>query len=327
MSCSVSGHRPSAIALGLALVLATSATSVLPARAQGGFPDIRLWGYPGAYQAKPDSIREQARTIAVRWMRDPAAEARPDFGGYRIYRVFNSPDTARMVLIRRFSVNQGDSLVMWHFKPINASTPDSQRIATFIDPDSSGAFFKRCRRDSIGKCYSPGDSIIVLIPPPGPHDGFRTWYSITYEARNQTSADYLDLFVPDTLRCSNPDRSTCPNLNHKARNMTGPFEPTAGPTSNLRRVAVVPNPFRATEAWDLSGANEVHFINLPAQSKIRIYTVAGDLVAELHHSDPVRDFERWDLKNGQGRDVSSGIYMYRVESASLFFQDRFVVIR
>jgi hypothetical protein len=312
--------------LGLALVLGIGA-SPMRALAQG-FPEIALWAYPGAYQAGSDSIREQSRTITLRWMRDPEAEARPDFGGYRIYRVFNSPDTSRMALIRRFSKQFGDSLIMWHFPPIDSATPESERIATFVDPDSSGTFFKRCRRDTSGRCYSPGDSIIVLIPPPGPHDGFRTWYSITYEARNITSNDYLDMFVPDTINCHNPDPATCPNLNHKALNLTSvAVEPTGGPTSDVQRVAVVPNPFRASEAWDLQGGNEVHFINLPPQAKITIYTSAGDRVIELLHNDPVRDFERWDLKNGKGASVSSGIYMFRVEAGSFFQQDRFVVIR
>jgi len=89
----------------------------------------------------------------------------------------------------------------------------------------------------------------------------------------------------------------------------------------------VPNPFRGGEAWDQTGSNEVHFINLPTQAKISIYTVAGDKVAILNHSDTVHDYELWNLKNGRGRDVSSGIYIYRVESTNFFFQDRFVVIR
>jgi hypothetical protein len=71
----------------------------------------------------------------------------------------------------------------------------------------------------------------------------------------------------------------------------------------------------------------VHFINLPPQAKISIYTVAGDLVVVLNHSDTVHDFERWNLKNGRGKDVSSGIYMYRVEATNFSLQDRFVVIR
>jgi len=293
------------------------------------YPDIAMWAYPGAYRPTggPDSVVARPRTTTLRWVRDPLMEARVDFGGYRIYRVFYSPDTTRLQLIRRFSINSQDSLTMWHFPNIDESTPIGQRIATFIDPDSSGAFFKRCRRDSLGLCFSPGDSVLVLIPPPGPHDGFRTWYSITYEARNILSNDYLDMNLSDAIACTDTNRSLCPNLNHKARNMTGPVEPTVGSTQNLQTVSVVPNPFRSSEVWDPVGGHEVHFINLPAQARIRIYTVAGDLVTILEHNDPVRDFERWNLKNGQGKDVSSGIYIYRVESASFFKQDRFVVIR
>jgi hypothetical protein len=321
------GTLSTQLLLVLALALGAGAGAVKTARAQT-FPSIKLWAYPGAYQNAADSLREQARTITLRWMRDPVAEAMPSFGGYRIYRVFHTPDTTRLELIRRFSKQQTDSLIMWHFATISGATPDDQRIATFIDPDSSGSFFKRCRRDSLGQCYSPGDSIIVLIPPPGPHDGFRTWYTITYEARNEASNDYIDLFVPDTVGCPYAQRDSCPNLNNKLRNlMASPVEATIGPTANLQRVSVVPNPFRASEVWDLAGAHEVHFINLPPQAKITIYTVAGDRVAELQHSDTVRDFERWDLKNGKGNAVASGIYMYRVEAASFFFQDRFIVIR
>jgi len=170
----------------------------------------------------------------------------------------------------------------------------------------------------------------VLKAPPGPHDGFRTWYAITYEARN-TGLDgtYEDMFVPDTAHCADPSHPhTCPNLNNKLLNIIPqPVEPTAGPTANLERVIVVPNPYRAHVPWDQIGGSEVHFINLPSSSRIRIFTVAGDLIRELNHSSPVVDFERWDLKNANGKDVSSGIYMFRVEAQSFSFQDRFVVIR
>src|SRR5262249_6144261 len=129
-------------------------------------------------------------------------------------------------------------------------------------------------------------------------------------------------------RCSNPaNRATCPNLNHKLRNLAGPVEPTGGPTPNLEHVLVVPNPYRGSEVWDPPGQGEVHFINLPSRSKIRIFTAAGDLVREIQHDDSIRDFERWDLKNGSGQRVASGIYVYRVESGSFHFQSRLVVVR
>jgi len=92
-------------------------------------------------------------------------------------------------------------------------------------------------------------------------------------------------------------------------------------------VLAVPNPYRGSEVWDQPGQSEVHFINLPSTAKIRIYTAAGDLVRELNHNDKVRDFERWDLKNGAGLAVASGIYMYRIESGLFHFQSRLVIIR
>jgi hypothetical protein len=214
------------------------------------------------------------------------------------------------------------------------STVVNDSILTFVDPDSTGRFVKVCRRPGtgIGRCESPGDSIFILVAPPGPHDGFLTWYSIAIERKNTTDPDYEDLFVPDTLnnfaRCTDPnDRATCPNLNHKLRNLAGPVEPTSGPTANLEKVLAVPNPYRGSEVWDPPGQGEVHFINLPTQAKIRIYTAAGDLVREIQHNDKVNDFERWDLRNGAGQSVASGIYMYRIESGLFHFQSRLVVIR
>jgi hypothetical protein len=330
--------------------------------ARPAFPRIPICAFPGAYNdsslikpnrcvgsfqgPRPDSVRQQARTITVRFLRDRAAEARLDFGGYRIYRVQNTPDTTQMVLIRRFSRQSGDER-MWNFSDLDtlvtSTTPLAYKchgqvvndsVVTFVDPDSSGNYVKDCRRiDRFGRCLSRGDSAFRLVSPPGPHDGFRTWYAITYELKNATlDATYEEMFVPDTLdnyaRCGTPgDPRSCPNLNNRLINLTPvPVEPTGGPTANLEQVSVVPNPFRAKEAWD-QNQNELHFINLPAHATIKIYTVAGDLVTQLEHVDPVRDFARWDLKNQNGKDVASGIYVYRIEAGTFTFQNRFVVIR
>ena len=356
------------------LALALVAGAGLPggASAQSGFPKIAVWAVAGAWQDStlefpkrcvgqftgplPDSIREQPRTITLRWHRDRLAEARRDFGGYRIYRVTNrtslvtgQPDTTSMVLLRRFSVNAGDE-ISWHFSLVDTVSSSAtylrfmcngkemaDSVVTFVDPDSIGQYVKICRRtnppgDPKGICLSPGDSIYKLVAPPGPHDGFRTWYAVTYEGKNLLDNNYEDLFVPDTMGviapCFGAPPDSCYNLNNKLTNVISmELEPTAGPTNDLERVAVVPNPYRATEAWDTPGGHEIHFINLPSHAKIKIYTVSGDLVVELTHDDTVRDFERWNLKNQNGQDVASGIYMYRVVSGTLSFQQRFVVIR
>jgi hypothetical protein len=355
----------------VALALVASAGFCSAARAElMPFPQIEVWAYPGAYQdsthirpnrcvgafqgPQPDSLAPRERTVTVRFTRDRIAEARRDFGGYRIYRISVVPDTTRAVLIRRFSTNVG-SEITWNFSRVDTTTLEfmcngavvNDSIITFVDADSAGQFEKVCRRvDHLGRCLSIGDSVWKLVSPPGPHDGVRTWYSVTYEARNRLDNNYEDLYVQgprDTLddyaRCTVPgDSTTCPyiNLNNLAANVSNgtptdpfgqPVEPTPGPTQDLQRVTVVPNPYRATEAWDLPGQHEVHFTNLPPQARIRIYTVAGDLVATIDHSDPVRDFARWNLKNQNGQDVASGIYMFRVETDVFAFQDRFVIIR
>jgi hypothetical protein len=355
------GRGRTLLVLTLVAAALAVAAGAVPARAQSETPQqfwhIPVWAQPGAWQDStvlfptrcgglfqgplPDSLREQARTITVRFLRNPRVEALPGFGGYRIFRVTGTPDTSRMMLIRRYSVNPGDE-VFWHFSTVN---PDSLKfycngqlaydnVLTFVDPDSNGSLQKVCRHvDHLGRCLSLRDSVWALVPPPGPHDGFRTWYTVTYERKNTLDNNYEEWFVPDTTdnwaRCGTPgDTATCPSLNSRFANMISePVEPTAGPTVNLTTVSVVPNPFRAREAWDAPGGNEVHFINLPRNARIRIYSVDGNLVRELHHDDLIRDFEPWDLKNGSGKDVASGIYMYRVEAASFSAQNRFVVIR
>lgn len=353
-----------------ALVLAVAAgTWASAARAASNFPEIPVWANPGAWQDSTllrdelgnirfrsrcvggfkgplaESLAVLPRVITVRFLRDRTAEARPDFGGYRVYRMTNAPDSSNATLIRRFSTNAGSELT-WNFSRLNPATMNyicttpggssvvHDSIVTFVDPDSNGQFVKVCRRPGTltGRCQSPGDSIFILSAPPGPHDGFLTWYSITYERRNTTDTDYEDLFLPDTLdnfaRCTDRNqRGTCPNLNGKLRNLAGPVEPTGGPTVDLERVLAVPNPYRGNEVWDQPGQGEVHFINLPQQSTIKVYTLAGDLVREIEHSSSVRDFERWDLNNASGKPVASGIYMYRVVAGTFHFQNRLVVIR
>ena len=111
-------------------------------------------------------------------------------------------------------------------------------------------------------------------------------------------------------------------------------QPSSPPASNLERVGVVPNPYRGSAEWDPGpGQSRVHFIHLPARSTVRIYTSNGELVRELVQ-DPNANLGgetgelAWDLKNGQGRNVVSGIYIYQVESPQGHnIKGHFVIIR
>ncbi len=370
-----------AASVALALVAGAIGAAFSPTlvHAESGFPTIRAWALVGAFKdssdtprgsvvclgslgPRSDSLVVRPQTISLRFLRDRQAERRPDFGGYRIYRMINAPDSTgarcsstpvNAVLLRRYSLNSGSELT-WNFSRMDSVSGEfmcgghvvHDSVVTFVDPDSSGNWVKGCA-PTAGGSPTHCDSVFKLVAPPGPHDGFRTYYAITYEGINGTDANYEELFVPDvSTYCDttglglinagmDPDSvlyrhmvlSGHPNQNNVFRNLIGPVQPTAGPTADLEHVKVVPNPYHASAEWEVSGSNELHFTNLPSQATIKIYTVSGDFVRELHHADRVNDFERWDLKSGTGHTVASGIYIYRVTGSGYSYQSRFIVIR
>jgi hypothetical protein len=134
-------------------------------------------------------------------------------------------------------------------------------------------------------------------------------------------------------------------------------------------VWVVPNPYRGftsindrPSSWDLTPnasdptGTHIDFFGMPAgRWTLRIFTVSGDLVAELHSDDTVNESvrttvtnptnnqvynganrqqdnpndgqARWNLISRNGQDVVSGIYIFVVESSQGTQRGRFVIIR
>jgi len=73
----------------------------------------------------------------------------------------------------------------------------------------------------------------------------------------------------------------------------------------------------------------ITFSNLPSECSIKIYTVSGGFVRELHHSDlagPVGQ-EKWDGSTSSGDHAASGVYLWRVESSADSKNGKLMVIR
>ena len=106
-------------------------------------------------------------------------------------------------------------------------------------------------------------------------------------------------------------------------------------------VYVVPNPAttESMQPWTLGPNNndptglKVEFRNLPSdRGTIRIYTVAGDLVEQISFDGRTGDGSaKWDLVTRNGQDVTSGVYIFSVETdTNATFKrniGKFVVIR
>jgi len=100
-------------------------------------------------------------------------------------------------------------------------------------------------------------------------------------------------------------------------------------------VWVVPNPYRAGASWEREPVvgdvftRHIDFMGLPrARARIRIYTLAGDLVQTIDHDGSTGDGEvPWNLISRNGQDVESGVYLFTVESSLGHQVGRFVLIR
>ena len=96
---------------------------------------------------------------------------------------------------------------------------------------------------------------------------------------------------------------------------------------NAGEVLVVPNPYRVDQDYTFeSGGWEgrsgvwderkrvVKFIHLPVRCKIRIFSLAGDQIAELDHDDPVKGEIEWNLVSESNRALASGVYIFTVDA-------------
>ncbi len=93
-------------------------------------------------------------------------------------------------------------------------------------------------------------------------------------------------------------------------------------------IYVFPNPLRANEGLPGQEGETVVFTNLPANSRVWVFTTAGDIVADLGPELMNEGNIEWNTRNKENESVSPGVYMYKVEMPSR--QDhwgRLVIIR
>ncbi|PKM97926.1 MAG: hypothetical protein CVU79_05705 [Elusimicrobia bacterium HGW-Elusimicrobia-3] len=76
----------------------------------------------------------------------------------------------------------------------------------------------------------------------------------------------------------------------------------SNPGTGLAAVKIYPNPYRPNSVSDV-----MHFANLPAGARVKIYTFLGELVRSLKAD--VNGMAHWDGANDDGRAAASGVYI------------------
>ncbi len=90
---------------------------------------------------------------------------------------------------------------------------------------------------------------------------------------------------------------------------SGTADPVAGET-----IYVYPNPLRRDAGIPGSEGETVVFTNLPPESRIRVFTTAGDDVMNLGPETMQAGNIYWNTRNSEGEPIAPGVYLYKAES-------------
>ncbi len=98
--------------------------------------------------------------------------------------------------------------------------------------------------------------------------------------------------------------------------------------NSLDSVVVVPNPFIVRSNYNESEfVKKMLFMNLPADSKVTIYTISGEKVISFVHEDTQTGNEFWNLRSMNNQEVAPGLYIYTVEYGGDKQIGKFAVVR
>jgi len=97
---------------------------------------------------------------------------------------------------------------------------------------------------------------------------------------------------------------------YRWQSFTVPTEETPTLSTDLSKAIVYPNPIRPNEHH----TGKVTFANLPTDTLISIYNVAGALIEQLKVEDADRGKKEWFMLNGAASEVTSGVYLYVLEA-------------
>ncbi len=248
---------------------------------------------------------------------DPATQDRSfslvmqDFQGYAVWRA-SVADPHQMELIGLYDKNNPETCIEGYCG------------------DESVHIVPGCFHEKRAACFDFSDPDTARFFDGDIFDGFVYYYAVTTFDYGNTALANPQSLTADMLfspRFLGDDLSPFPgegNIVQFRVNLPADDEAPA------EEVYVVPNPLRLTSSGLATAirGEEVMFKNLPPQSHVQVFTVDGDLIADL---GPERQEGRnmsWITRNEDGQLLASGVYIYRVEvSGRDDYYGKLVIIR
>ena len=95
-------------------------------------------------------------------------------------------------------------------------------------------------------------------------------------------------------------------------------------SGDMKEIKVVPNPYVMTNMMETQVSNpflnqrrKLLFTHIPADCRIRIFTVSGVLVDEINvHNEPDNGIIHWDMLTRENLEIAAGMYIYHIESGA-----------
>ncbi|KAB2926282.1 MAG: hypothetical protein F9K22_00100 [Bacteroidetes bacterium] len=172
------------------------------------------------------------------------------------------------------------------------------------------------RENRVNNKWEYGEAIVFRTPPPYRTVSNNTMFQVTFTLKDSSYVAGGEVFQFLTRQPFNSsDKFTFTTA-------AGRFSPELA-SRQLDRIRVVPNPYVAVNDIEPTdrlpgttrGSRRIYFEHLPALCTIRIFTLSGELVRELHHSSNVDNGrEYWDLLNRDNLGVAYGVYFAHIDA-------------
>ena len=100
---------------------------------------------------------------------------------------------------------------------------------------------------------------------------------------------------------------------------SAPDSPVQVPTASADRlekdILIVPNPYIPKAPHSYEGSTKIRILNVPRKAKIRIFSVAGDLVGEVDHDSQTEgEAAFFQFNRTHITQLTFGVYFVTVES-------------